>query len=61
MLWAIRAQEKKNVTGEKAEAAVEQLRSIQLKESAKKAEEGFEQTGAYCDFYGEHYPRVHTN
>lgn len=45
MLWAIRAQEKKNVTGEKAEAAVEQLRSIQLKELPKRRRKALNRRG----------------
>ena len=40
---------------------VEQLRSMKLKEAAKKVEDGIEETLTYCDFPGEHWTRIRTN
>ena len=34
---------------------VEQLRSMKLKEAAKKVEDGIEETLTYCDFPSEHW------
>ena len=45
----------------KAKAVVEQLRSMKLKEAAKKVEDGIEETLTYCDFPGEHWTRIRTN
>ena len=50
MLKAIHAQESKRAAREKAKAVVEQLRSMKLKEAAKKVEDGIEETLTYCDF-----------
>ena len=47
---AIHAQESKKAAREKAKAVVEQLRSMKLKEAAKKVEDGIEETLTYCDF-----------
>ena len=50
MLKAIHAQESKRAAREKAKDVVEQLRSMKLKEAAKKVEDGIEETLTYCDF-----------
>ena len=54
MLKAIHAQESKKAAREKAEAVVEQLRAMKLKEAARKVEDGIEEMPAYCDFPSEH-------
>ena len=61
MLKAIHAQESKKAAREKAKAVVEELRSMKLKEAAKKVEDGIEETLTYCDFPGEHWTRIRTN
>ena len=61
MLKAIHAQESKRAAREKAKAVVEQLRSMKLKEAAKKVEDGIEETLTYCDFPGEHWTRIRGN
>ena len=61
MLKAIHAQESKKVAREKAKAVVEELRSMKLKEAAKKVEDGIEETLTYCDFPSEHWTRIRTN
>ena len=58
---AIHAQESKKAAREKAKAVVEELRSMKLKESAKKVEDGIEETLTYCDFPSEHWTRIRTN
>ena len=40
---------------------VEGLRSMKLKEAAKKVEDGIEETLTYCDFPSEHWTRIRTN
>ena len=55
---AIHAQESKKAAREKAKAVVEELRSMKLKESAKKVEDGIEETLTYCDFPSEHWTRI---
>ena len=50
MLKAIHAQESKRAAREKAKAVVEELRSMKLKEAAKKVEFGIEETLTYRDF-----------
>ena len=61
MLKAIHAQESKKAAREKAKVVVEELRSMKLKEAAKKVEDGIEETLTYCDFPGEHWTRIRTN
>ena len=39
---------------------VEELRSIKLKEAAKKVENGIEETLTYCEFPSEHWIRIRT-
>ena len=61
MLKAIHAQEGKKAAREKANAVVEELRSMKLKEAAKKVEDSIEETLTYCDFPSEHWTRIRTN
>ena len=61
MLKAIHAQESKKAAREKATAVVEELRSMKLKETAKKIAGGIEETLTYCDFPREHWTRIRTN
>ena len=61
MLKAIHAQESKKAAKEKARAVVEKLRSMKLKEAAKKVEDGIEGPLTYCDFPSEHWTRIRTN
>mgnify|MGYP003270409951 CR=1 FL=1 len=61
MLKAIHAQESKKAAREKAKSVVEELRSMKLKEAAKKVEDGIEETLIYCDFPSEHWTRIRTN
>ena len=61
MLKAIHAQESKKAAREKARAVIAELREMKLKEAAKKAEDGIEETLAYCDFPPEHWTRIRTN
>ena len=58
MLKAIHTQESKKAAREKAKAVVEELRSMKLKEAAKKVENGIEETLTYCDFPSEHWTRI---
>ena len=61
MLKAIHAKESKKAAREKAKAVVEELRSMKLKEAAKKIEDGVEETLTYADFPFEHWTRIRTN
>ena len=61
MIKAIHAQESKKAARQKAKAVVEELRTMKLKEAAKKVEDGIEETLAYCDFPSEHWTRIRTN
>lgn len=61
MLKAIHAQESKKAARDKARAVVEELRSMKLKEAAKKVEDDIEETLTYCDFPSEHWTRICTN
>ena len=61
MLKAIHAQESKLASLEKAKAVVEELREMKLKETAKKIEDGVEETLTYTAFPFEHWTRIRTN
>ena len=61
MPGAIHAQESKKDAREKAETVIAELRETKLKETAKKVEEGVEETVTYCDFPSEHWTRIRTN
>ena len=43
------------------EAVDAELRTMKLKETAKKVEDGIEETLTYCDFPSEHWTRIRTN
>lgn len=58
---AIHAQESKKSARKKAKAVVEELRTMKLKESARKVEDGIEETLTYYDFPSEHWTRIRTN
>ena len=51
MLKATTPRKQKSCLGE-SHAVVEQLRSMKLKEAAKKVEDGIEETLTYCNFRG---------
>lgn len=61
MLKAIHAQENKDAARKKARDVVEKLRSMKLKEAAKKVEDGIEETLTYMDFPTQHWTRIRTN
>ena len=61
MLKAIHAQESKKASREKAKAVVDELKTMKLKEAAKKVEDGIEETLTYCDFPSEHWTRIRTS
>ena len=61
MLKAIHVQESRKAAREKAKAVVEEVRSLKLKEAAKKVADGIEETITYCDFPSEHWTRIRTN
>ena len=61
MLKAIHAQESKKASREKAKAVVAELRTMKLKEAAKKVEDDIEETLTYCDFPSEHWTRIRTS
>ena len=61
MLKAIHAQKSRKAVREKARAVVEELRSMKLKEAARKVEDGIEETLTYCEFLSEHWTRIRTN
>ena len=61
MLKAIHAQESKEAAMEKAKQVAEELRSMKLKEAAKKLEDGIEETLTYMNFPYEHWIKIRTN
>lgn len=61
MLKAIHAQESKKAAREKDTAVVDELHSMKLKEAAKKVADNIDETLTYCNFPGEHWPRIRTN
>ena len=61
MLKAIHAQESKKAAREKAKIVIAELKNMKLKETAKKVEEGIEETMTYYDFPSEHWTRIRTN
>ena len=61
MRKAIHAQESKKAAREKVKAVVEELRTMKLKEAAKKVEDSIEETLTYCDFPSEHWTCIRTN
>ena len=61
MLKAIHAQESRDAALKKAEAVAEELRSMKLKEAAKKVCDSFEETLTYMSFPSEHWTKIRTN
>ncbi len=61
MLKAIHSQESKEAAHQKAKQAIEELRTIKLKEAAKKLEDGVEETLINMNFPYEHWNRIRTN
>lgn len=61
MLKAIHAQESKEAARKKAKDVVEQLRTMKLKEAAKKVEDSIEETLTYMDFPPQHWLKIRTN
>ena len=61
MLKAIHAQETREAAREKAQAVVQKLREMRLKEAAKKVEDGIEETLTYDAFPSEHWLKIRTN
>ena len=61
MLKAIHAQESKEAAREKAIQVAEKLRAMKLAKSAKKVEDGIEETLTYMDFPTQHWTRIRTN
>ena len=57
MLKAIHAQENKEAARKKAEAVAEELRSMKLKDAAKKVCDSAEETLTYMDFPSEHWQK----
>ncbi len=61
MLKAIHAQETREAAREKAQAVVQKLHEMRLKEAAKKVEDGIEETLTYYVFPSEHWLKIRTN
>ena len=61
MLKAIHAQESKEAARKKAQDVAEKLRSMRLKEAAKKVEDSIEETLTYMDFPPQHWLKIRTN
>ena len=61
MLKAIHAQEDKTAAREKAKAVSAKLRGMKLKETAKKVEDGIEETLTYMDFPDAHWRKICAN
>ena len=61
ILKAIHIQKSKRAARDKAKAVVEELRSMKLKEAAKKVADGIKETLNYCAFHSEHWPLIRTN
>ncbi|MGI5937118.1 MAG: IS256 family transposase [Oscillospiraceae bacterium] len=61
MLKAIHAQESKSAAREKALQVAEALRTMKLREAAKKVEDSIEDTLTYMEFPYEHWLRIRTN
>jgi len=61
MLKAIHAQESKDAAREKALQVAEKLKEMKLASTAKKLEDGIEETITYMDFPYQHWSRIRTN
>ena len=61
MLKAIHAQESKKAAREKVKAVIAELRTLKLRDAARKIEDGVEETLTYFAFPSEHWTRIRTN
>jgi len=61
MLKAIHAQESKVAAREKAVQVAAKLREMKLSSTAKKLEDGIDETLTYMDFPSQHWSRIRTN
>lgn len=61
MLKVIHSQESKEAARQKARQVIEELRTVKLKEAAKKLEDGVEETLTYMSFPYEHWNRIRSN
>ena len=61
MLKAIHAQESRKAAREKARIVAEELKTMKLKEAAKKVEDSIEETLTYYDFPSEHWLKIRPN
>jgi len=61
MLKAIHAAEDRKAAQDKAEAVIEKLSTMRLKEAASKVREGIEETLTYYSFPASHWRRIRTN
>lgn len=61
LLKAIHAQECKTSAKEKAKQVADKLRKMKLTSTAKKVEDGIEETLTYMDFPSQHWTRIRTN
>ena len=61
MLKAIHAQESKEAAKEKAVQVAEKLKEMKLSATAKKLQDGIEETLTYMDFPPQHWSRIRTN
>jgi transposase-like protein len=61
MLKAIHAAEDRQAAQDKAEAVIEKLTMMRLKEAASKVREGIEETLTYYSFPASHWRRIRTN
>ena len=61
MLKTIHAQESRESALKKAEAVAEELRSMKLKEAAKKVCDSFAETLTYIIFLSEHWTKIRNN
>ena len=61
MLKAIHAAEDREAAQEKAEAVIEKLRAMRLKEAAQRVQDGIAETLTYYSFPASHWRRIRTN
>ena len=61
MLKAIHAQESKKAAREKVKAVIAELRTLKLRDAARKIEDGVEETLTYFAYPSEHWTRIRTN
>ena len=61
MLKAIHAGEDRQAAQDKAEAVIEKLNALRLKEAAQRVEDGIAETLTYYSFPASHWRRIRTN